>query len=252
MTFQGEVPEIADGELSENDVLVMFFGKKQTPETTALARVKTIQVRGSDASVTCSFYLVSRPDFKANFRPNSKWTGQKIFSLTTAIREYEVLTKVSKLNLHREIFQPSLIKKPAISPEKVSDAANCFKVNIPQAEAIIAASSQSSGFVLIQGPPGTGKTKTILGIMGAQVVKPSLINVPGAMNNHGSQTVISKKKVLCCAPSNAAVDEIARRVMCGLLDRRGRHFKPKVVRLGTSAVHSSVKPVTLVRAQISI
>jgi senataxin len=40
-----------------------------------------------------------------------------------------------------------------------------LKVNRPQAEAIIAADLQSSGFVLIEGPPGTGKTSTIVGLV---------------------------------------------------------------------------------------
>ena len=47
--------------------------------------------------------------------------------------------------------------------------------------------------LLIQGPPGTGKTHTITGII-------SMLMSSGA------------KKLLICAPSNAAVDEIVTRV----------------------------------------
>ena len=45
---------------------------------------------------------------------------------------------------------------------------------------------------LIQGPPGTGKTHTINGIL--------------------SMLYFSNKKVLVCAPSNTAVDEIVIRL----------------------------------------
>jgi superfamily I DNA and/or RNA helicase len=45
---------------------------------------------------------------------------------------------------------------------------------------------------LIQGPPGTGKTHTINGIL--------------------SMLYFSKKKVLVCAPSNTAVNEIIHRL----------------------------------------
>ena len=45
---------------------------------------------------------------------------------------------------------------------------------------------------LIQGPPGTGKTHTINGIL--------------------SMLYFSKKKVLVCAPSNTAVNEIVYRL----------------------------------------
>jgi senataxin len=47
--------------------------------------------------------------------------------------------------------------------------------------------------LLIQGPPGTGKTHTITGII-------SMLMSSGA------------KKILICAPSNAAIDEIVTRV----------------------------------------
>lgn len=40
-------------------------------------------------------------------------------------------------------------------------------------------------------------------------------------------------KILICGPSNAAVDEIIRKVLEeGLLDNKGRKFNPQIVRVG--------------------
>jgi senataxin len=47
---------------------------------------------------------------------------------------------------------------------------------------------------LIQGPPGTGKTHTILGLISLFL-----------LNNDG--------KILICAPSNTAIDEISARIV---------------------------------------
>ena len=48
--------------------------------------------------------------------------------------------------------------------------------------------------LLIQGPPGTGKTHTILGLISLFL-----------LNNDG--------KILICAPSNTAIDEISARIV---------------------------------------
>ena len=58
---------------------------------------------------------------------------------------------------------------------------------------------------LIQGPPGTGKTSTIAGLILQIVHRWKLV-----CGQHGSTPPI---RILVTAPSNAAVDEIARRLM---------------------------------------
>lgn len=58
------------------------------------------------------------------------------------------------------------------------------------------------GIFLIQGPPGTGKTTTLKMLLGAYfAVHPRPIG--NVRNPHA---------VLLCAPSNAAVDEMLRRI----------------------------------------
>jgi senataxin len=61
--------------------------------------------------------------------------------------------------------------------------------------------------MLIQGPPGTGKTHTIIGIM-SMIMSTRLKN--------------SKQKIMVCAPSNAAIDQIIIRIIeRGLIGLRG-------------------------------
>lgn len=88
--------------------------------------------------------------------------------------------------------------------------------------------------VMIQGPPGTGKTHTLVGI-----VKNMFINC--------SDSKSLPLRILICAPSNGAIDEIALRLI------RDRHFlkhfkehKLRIVRIGQrSQVHPTVKPYLL-------
>lgn len=92
--------------------------------------------------------------------------------------------------------------------------------------------------VLLQGPPGTGKTKTITGIVSAFL----------DCTADESREPIKRPRVFVCAPSNAAADEIALRLMH---DRRSGDIpNPEdsipVVRIGDPhSVHGLVKPVHL-------
>jgi senataxin len=92
----------------------------------------------------------------------------------------------------------------------------------------------------ISRPPGSGKTKTIVAIVGA-LLSDSLktTGLPG-------QAAPATKKLLVCAPSNAAVDELVMRFKTGV---RTLHEQPRsinVVRLGRSdAINSNVQDVTL-------
>lgn len=97
-------------------------------------------------------------------------------------------------------------------------------------------------------PPGTGKTKTIVGLIGAFIdsrpriasaITVGRISAPPPPNE-------AVAKVLLCAPSNAAVDEVAKRLKDGIRGSDGQIFIPKVVRIGSdSSVDISVKDIFL-------
>ncbi|VDP14238.1 unnamed protein product [Onchocerca flexuosa] len=79
---------------------------------------------------------------------------------------------------------------PTSRPDEVSEKA--IKLNEDQRHAVAAALNKSRPIVTIHGPPGTGKTAVI-----AQIVM---------------EAVSRKQKVLICAPSNVAVNNIVDRL----------------------------------------
>jgi senataxin len=119
--------------------------------------------------------------------------------------------------------------------------------------------NQDTRICLVQGPPGTGKTKTVLGMISALLCAKNLnesnkvksiattTNTSSSSSSHcsteeqgsgnggeGSTAVAAKKnRLLICAPSNAAVDELLSRLQDdGIVNSRGKISKPKMVRLG--------------------
>ena len=96
-------------------------------------------------------------------------------------------------------------------------------------------------------PPGTGKTSTICGLVQAHLAKRVR---PATKINVGRGFSTAEKtcppKVLLCAPSNAAIDEVAHRLRDGILGGGKRGLIPKVVRVGAdSAINATVKDISL-------
>ncbi|KAG1457054.1 hypothetical protein G6F56_006696 [Rhizopus delemar] len=138
------------------------------------------------------------------------------------MREYAALEALEHYELGSEILRPTSTSI-TLNPSTVQQYCKNYGVNEPQAEAIASAIQKKNGFSLIQGPPGTGKTKTILALI------VSLLD----QRPNG--------KLLVSAPSNAAVDEITKRLKEGITTARGIK-RPNVVRVGVAdSVNASVK-----------
>lgn len=116
---------------------------------------------------------------------------------------------------------------------------------------------------LIQGPPGTGKTSTILGLVSALLHaskskqqnterkannEQDSDNLEAESNSSSSSTVepkvtTLKRRLLICAPSNAAIDEVLTRIkLTGIYDDAQHSFFH-----GVNASNSERRPVKLVR-----
>ena len=102
-------------------------------------------------------------------------------------------------------------------------------------------SYDGNGVILVQGPPGTGKSTTIVSLIAVLLAK-------------GRERRFRGKKILVCAPSNAAVDVLARRVLNGVKAARFqkksqqvqlKELVPKAVRLGHGCKDEVVKKITL-------
>ncbi len=83
--------------------------------------------------------------------------------------------------------------------------------------------------MLTDRPPGTGKTKTISGLVGKFMSE----RKHSIRTDRPGQT--TSAKLLVCAPSNAAIDEVTKRLKVGVPLGRGHIFKPKIVRIGAEA-----------------
>ena len=108
----------------------------------------------------------------------------------------------------------------------------------------LSSSSSSSRYTLVQGPPGTGKTHCIWGILNVihllcyqRYYEKMLKAYDPKTYDYGAalKAPSLKPRILICAPSNAAVDEIMFRILKSKFrDGHGRIYAPGVVRVGAS------------------
>ncbi|KAF9287322.1 DEAD-box type RNA helicase [Mortierella alpina] len=183
-------------------------------------------------------------------RPQTSWSVLKMINLTTTHREYAALIAMQYYELCSDILDPPNMPPPKISLTNVQKVMDIYKVNTPQAQAIVGAIERPKGFTLIQGPPGTGKTKTILGLVGALLADGARTRAaPAVQASRSAERPLQTgtvSRILVCAPSNAAIDEIVKRLKGGIRNTTGELFIPKVVRVGTlDTVNAEVKDVAL-------
>ncbi|RHZ82580.1 hypothetical protein Glove_108g12 [Diversispora epigaea] len=155
---------------------------------------------------------------KSCLRVDSEWNVVRLFSLTPIAREDGALTSLPSLTSKDFILKPkeneSII---TFNNDDLLQYQNIYEVNSSQAYAILRIVNSESSFSLIQGSPGTGKSRTIIGLISA------------ILNRN------PKGKILVCAPSNSAVDELVKKL---------ENFN--VVRIGSSdSVCNNVKHKTL-------
>lgn len=245
-----------DRKITDSDLLVLSYMDnalqrsekelathiKSSKSTTCLAKVREIKSANADyADVTLRVF--PQGTMMGVLTPKSVVIGMKVMQMITIEREYLSLRGLEYYNLCPAILRAFPTGPIEVPKQKLNDVMNNYKVNESQANAIISTHNRS-GFSLIQGPPGTGKTKTILGIVGynlSQDVPLGLIEVDGQQGKPQTSS-----KILVCAPSNAAVDELVVRLRDGVFNFKGERITPSVVRLGRSdAVNSAVRDLTL-------
>ncbi|AOA62748.1 Putative helicase and subunit of the Nrd1 complex [Komagataella phaffii] len=257
---------LQDRKIGDNDLVVLAYvpdGLKnmqgldesvprtvvKTSEHSCLGKVREIKYSNSEfCDVTIRVH--NRNNISPFLTSRSELTGLKILQMVTIEREYSSLKGLPFYDLSDKIVKAKSAEPFNIDDTTLQETMVKFRVNKSQAQAIAGAST-SSGFSLIQGPPGTGKTKTILGIVGKVLttrnnLHSTPISIPGAVTSGPRKPETGVRKVLVCAPSNAAVDELVIRLREGVPGISGQMFKPKVVRLGRSdAINSAVKDLTL-------
>lgn len=249
--------ELAAKKIGESDLLVLGYAAdknlgspqeiaaylKRTDSQTCLAKVRDIKYVNADYC-DLTVRVFPQGSMMGLLTPKSMVVAMKVMQMITVEREYSSLRGLQYYDLCDDILSGKPTEAAPISDTEAEKVCRKLGVNMSQAKAIIG-SNREEGFSLIQGPPGTGKTKTILGIVGhflTAEANPHTIAVPESTKGD----LKPAKKVLICAPSNAAVDELVVRLKGGVSNGQGQTTVPKIVRLGRSdAMNTAVRDVSL-------
>ncbi|KAH8695036.1 putative tRNA-splicing endonuclease [Talaromyces proteolyticus] len=244
--------DLKDFGLGEADIVLLSKSRDPVNDRSAphcLARISSISRK--KGTVEVSYRVNPGSTIVPSLAPGVSLWAARITSMTPLEREYGALMALQYYDLCEEIIKakPSpLLKYSDATLEPIVDN---YSVNLAQAKAIKSA-LDNDAFTLIQGPPGSGKTKTIVALVGA-LLSNSLGNRGVSItrpneskpSNQPSRTTAAKK-LLVCAPSNAAVDELVMRFKAGVKTLQGRSENLSVVRLGRSdAINANVLDVTL-------
>lgn len=248
-----------DNRVSEGDIILLSASAQPLDaqdDAHCLARIWSTKVK--NGSLEVSYRLSDRAGPMLRLLvPQAEVYAVKITNMTTIEREYAALESLQYYDLMPEILEAKPSPMLTYSEEAVKKVMANYQLNPGQAKAILNA-KDNDAFTLIQGPPGTGKTKTIVAMVGALLTGSfpaatgTVIKKPGAPATAGKQGL--SKKLLVCAPSNAAVDELVLRLKEGVKTSNGTFHKINVLRLGrTDAINSAVRDMTLdeqVRARV--
>ncbi|PKY01962.1 tRNA-splicing endonuclease [Aspergillus campestris IBT 28561] len=245
-------PEMKELGLGEADIVLLSKSSSPASDSSAphcLARVSGINRK--KGKVELAYRVNPGNPFINSLSPGASIWGAKITSMTPLEREYGALMALQYYDLCEEIVRAKPSPILNYSDAALKPFVDNYNVNLAQAKAI-KSGLDNDAFTLIQGPPGSGKTKTIVAMVGAilsnafgkqgvAISRPTTIG-----NARPPARTTTSKKLLVCAPSNAAVDELVMRFKDGVKTVNGRQEKLSVIRLGRSdAINTNVLDVTL-------
>ncbi|XP_009863205.1 PREDICTED: probable helicase senataxin [Apaloderma vittatum] len=258
----------------EDDLILLVVQKKKDPfredsemEThivnhvglvTRFSRASGSLTRQKEQHTICHLSVQTRGNL--SFFINKEVKCVVLGSLVTVHRTFKGLLLLSRSPLAKPIIDPRYQDfcprdLPVASESAVSPAArsmNEYNENQKRAiETAYAMVKQHPGLpkiCLIHGPPGTGKSKTIVGLL-SRVLRENTRNEKTAQTS----SKIKKNRFLVCAPSNAAVDELMKKIIIAFKEKCQNKQEPlgncgdiKLVRLGAEkAINSEVRGFSL-------
>uniref|UniRef100_A0A2I3GJL3 Probable helicase senataxin n=1 Tax=Nomascus leucogenys TaxID=61853 RepID=A0A2I3GJL3_NOMLE len=165
----------------------------------------------------CYLSIQTQENFPANL--NELVNCIVISSLVTTQRKLKAMSLLGSRNqLARAILNPNpmdFCTKDLLTTtsERIIAYLRDFnedqKKAIETAYAMVKHSSSVAKICLIHGPPGTGKSKTIVGLLYRLLTE----NQRKGHSDENSNAKIKQNRVLVCAPSNAAVDELMKKII---------------------------------------
>ncbi|XP_023556032.1 probable helicase senataxin isoform X2 [Octodon degus] len=165
----------------------------------------------------CSLSIQTEDNFPANLNEVMKCIV--ISSLVTTQRKLKAMSLLSGRNqLARAILNPNpmdFCTKDLLTTTSerliayLKDYNEEQKKAIETAYAMVKHPPSVAKICLIHGPPGTGKSKTIVGLLFRLLTE----NQRGGHSDENSNAKIKQNRVLVCAPSNAAVDELMKKII---------------------------------------
>ncbi|KAK4508779.1 hypothetical protein PRZ48_002518 [Zasmidium cellare] len=243
-----------DLSLQEGDIILFSKAKKPADDPQSpncLARI--YRVKRQKAHLEIVYQVMPSSKLAPQLTMQTIIYGLKVQSITPLEREFGALKGLQYYDLCNQIVRAKPSPRITFSDRQISQLQDVYNLNKAQSEAINAA-LENEGFSLIQGPPGSGKTKTIVAIVGglltqtlsSSAVGATRISMPKANGNTNVIGDAPSKKLLVCAPSNAAVDELVMRMKEGVKTKSGALHKINVVRIGRSdAIKNEVQDVTI-------
>uniref|UniRef100_A0A8C5ULQ1 Senataxin n=1 Tax=Malurus cyaneus samueli TaxID=2593467 RepID=A0A8C5ULQ1_9PASS len=176
-------------------------------------------------------------------------------SLVTTHREFKGLLLLSRSPLAKPIINPSYNDFcPRDLPASYMNEYNeDQKRAIETAYAMLKQHPGLPKICLIHGPPGTGKSKTIVGLL-SRVLRENTRNEKTAWKRNSK---IKPNRFLVCAPSNAAVDELMKKIIVAFKEKCQNKQEPlgncgdiKLVRLGAEkSINNEVRGFSLDKNQ---
>ncbi|XP_032867880.2 probable helicase senataxin isoform X3 [Tyto alba] len=178
-------------------------------------------------------------------------------SLVTTHRTFKGLLLLNRNFLSKPIIYP---KYSDFCPRDLPAASESTALNmneynedqkraIETAYAMVKQHPELPKICLIHGPPGTGKSKTIVGLL-SRVLRE---NTRNEKTTQKTNSKIKLNRFLVCAPSNAAVDELMKKIIVTFKEKCQNKQEPlgncgdiKLVRLGAEkAINSEVRGFSL-------
>lgn len=176
---------------------------------------RTSVMRGGKSE--CSLSIQTQDKLPVNLNEFVKCVV--ISSLVTTQRKLKAMSLLSGRNqLARAILNPNpmdFCTKDLLTTtsERIIAYLRDFnedqKKAIETAYAMVKHSPSVAKICLIHGPPGTGKSKTIVGLLYRLLTE----NQRRGHSDENSNAKIKQNRVLVCAPSNAAVDELMKKII---------------------------------------